>query len=141
MTVASVFEWVNVHNQPIEGKAKGSESSQKGMYLGGRLESQVIAAVIPEVAGVLDLACTKNFGVIGSMQTASTNGTHVPFEGHFERLRDCNLLFTRRGGGRRRRGRSGKTSKPLFSLRGQKDTLWGPKALPVATPECFIFSS
>lgn len=69
------------------------------MYLGGRQESQVLAAVIPEVAGAPGLVCTKNFGVTGSVQTASTNGAHVPFEGHFEPLRDCNLLFTRQGGG------------------------------------------
>lgn len=82
------------------------------MYLGGRLESQVLAAaLIPEVAGAQDLVCRKNFRVTGSMQTASTNGAHVPFEGHFEPLRDCNLLFTRRGG----RGGSGGGAGKLAS--------------------------
>lgn len=67
MTVASVFEWVDVHNQPIEGKGEGLQEwgSEKGMYPGGRLESQVLAAMIPEVAGVQDLVCTKNSGVFG----------------------------------------------------------------------------
>lgn len=46
------------------------------MYLGGRLESEVLV-MIPKVAGAPDLVCTKNFGVTGSVQTASTNGAHV----------------------------------------------------------------
>lgn len=72
---------------PLKGKAKGSEwGARKSMYLGGRLESQIFAAMIPEVAGAPYLVCTKNFGVTGSVQRASTNGAHVPFEGHFERL-------------------------------------------------------
>lgn len=91
------------------------------MYLGGRLESQVLAAaMIPEVAGAQDLVCTKNFGVTASMQTASTNGAHVPFEGHFEQLRDCNLLFTRRGGRGGSGGGAGKlASCPAFSVRSE----------------------
>lgn len=84
------------------------------MYLGGRLESQVLAAaLIPEVAGAQDLVCAKNLGVTGSMQTASTNGELVPLEGHFEQLRDCNLLFTRRGG----RGGSGGGAGKLAGCR------------------------
>lgn len=85
------------------------------MYLRGRLECQVRVGVIPEVAGARDLVCVKNFGVIGRVQTASTNASHVPFEGHFERLDNCNLLFTRqRRRRRRRRGRSGKTTARRF---------------------------
>ena len=46
------------------------------MYLRGRLESQVRVGVIPEVAGAPDLVCMKNFGVIGRVQTPSTNEAH-----------------------------------------------------------------
>jgi uncharacterized membrane protein YgcG len=79
--------------------------------------------VIPEVAGAWDLVCMKNFGVIGRVQRASTNGAHVPFEGHFERLRDCNLLFTRHGGGggggSSGGGGAGKLTRAVFLVRSE----------------------
>lgn len=72
---------------PLREKAKGSEwGARKSMYLGGRLESEILAAMIPEVTVAPYLVCAKNFGVTGSVQRASTNGAHVPFEGHFEWL-------------------------------------------------------
>lgn len=85
------------------------------MYLRGRLECQVRVGVILEVAGARDLVCMKNFGLIGRVQTASTRGVHVPFEGHFERLDDCNLLFTRQGGGGGGDGAERENYSALFS--------------------------
>ncbi|XP_070345244.1 uncharacterized protein [Equus asinus] len=51
---------------------------------------------------------------------------------HFERLDDCNLLFTRQGGGGGGGGAGNYSA--LFSWRGQKDTLRRPKALPSPMP-------
>lgn len=122
MSVATAFEWVNVHNQPIEGKYEGTRSGEgdkKGMYLRGRLESQIRVGVIPEVAGARELVCMKNFGVIGRVQTSSIQTAHiVPFEGHFERLEDCSLLFTRRGGGGGGGG-AGKLQRAVFLVRSE----------------------
>lgn len=68
-----------------------------------------------KVAGVQDLVCMKNFGVIGRVQMASTNDAYVPFEGHFERLHDCNLLFTRQGGEATAAGAERENYSALFS--------------------------
>lgn len=50
---------------PLRGEAKGSRSGELERDVTRRLESQVLAAMIPEVAGEQDLVCTKNSGVFG----------------------------------------------------------------------------
>lgn len=61
----------------------------------------------------------KNFGIIGRVQTACTNVAHVPFEGHFERLDGCNLLFTRQGVGGGGGGGAGKLQRTVFLVRSE----------------------
>lgn len=75
------------------------------------------------------MVCMKNFrwweGANGQNKLAHY---YAPFEGHFERLEDCNLLFTRRGGAgrRRRRGRL-ESSSAIFLSEGQEGRWRGPK--------------
>lgn len=66
----------------MKGLGVGREI-KKGMYLRGRLESQIRVGVIPEVAGARELVCMKNFGVIGRVQTSSTNGAHCAIRRSF----------------------------------------------------------
>lgn len=62
------------------------------MYLRGRLESQV--GVGGSGGGwELDLVCMKNFGELGGCKRPEQTAHIVPFEGHFERPEDFQLVI------------------------------------------------